>query len=155
MLDVNALSPSQATTDQCGGSGYQVFDGEHIELACFIVQCDSPRQRAPERVKQVDANRTRLVDQLQQRPAVDGIRVNVVLEKRGCKRSWNRREVLHDEIDVVQDSLFDGSPVYSKLCVDCQIARQRTSKAMSEHRRHNLRGSARIIVVQQGREHAS
>jgi hypothetical protein len=45
-------------------------------------------------------------------------------------------------------SLFDGPPVYSKLCVDCQTARQRTSKAMSEHRRQNLRGSARIIVVQ-------
>jgi hypothetical protein len=51
--------------------------------------------------------------------------------------------------------LFDGSPVYPKLRVDCQTARQRTSKAMSEDPRRNLRGSARIIVVQQGREHAS
>jgi len=51
--------------------------------------------------------------------------------------------------------LFDGSLAYAKLCVDCQTARQRTSKAMSEDPRHNLRGSARIIVVQQGREHAS
>jgi hypothetical protein len=65
MLDVDALSPSQATADQCCGSGYQVFDGKHIELACFIVQLDSARQRAPERAKQVDANRARLVDQLQ------------------------------------------------------------------------------------------
>jgi hypothetical protein len=105
-------------------------------------------------VKQVDANRARFVDELHQRPAVDGIRVNVVLEKRRGQRSWNRREVLHDEIDIVQDALFDGSPVYAKLYVDCQPARQRTSKTMSEDRRHNLRGSARIIVVQQGREHA-
>jgi hypothetical protein len=81
--------------------------------------------------------------------------VNVVLEKRRGKRSWDRREVRHNEINIVQDALFDGSPVYAKLCVDCKAARQRTSKAMSEDPRHNLRGSARIIVVQQGREHAS
>jgi hypothetical protein len=41
-----------------------------------------------------------------------------------------------------------------KLCVDCQTAGQRTSKIMTEDRRHNLPGSPRIIVVQQGREHA-
>jgi hypothetical protein len=155
MLDIDALSPSQATADQCGGSGYQVFDGDHIELACLIVQLDSPRQRAPERVKQVDAKGARLVDQLQQRPAGDSIRVNVVLEKRLGKRSWNRREVLHNEVDVVHGSWFDGSPVYSKLCVDGQTACQRTSKAMSEHCRHNFNGFVRIIMMQQRREHTS
>jgi hypothetical protein len=81
--------------------------------------------------------------------------VNVELEKRRGKRPWDRREGLHNEIDIVQDALFDGSPVYPKLRVDCQTARQRTSKAMSEDPRRNLGGSARIIVVQQGREHAS
>ena len=81
--------------------------------------------------------------------------MNVVLEKRRGKRSWDRREVLHNKIDIVQDALFDRPPVYAKLCVDCQTARQRTSKAMSENRRHNLPGSARIIVVQQTRERAS
>lgn len=81
--------------------------------------------------------------------------MNVVLEKRRGKRFWDRREVPHHEIDIVQDALFDGSPVYSKLCVDCQTARQRTSKAMCEDLRHDLGDSARIIVVQQGREHAS
>ena len=55
----------------------------------------------------------------------------------------------------MQDALFDGSPVYSELCVDCQTARHRTLKAMGEDALHNLRGPARIIVVQQGREHAS
>ena len=155
VLDVDALSPSEATADQCGGSGYQVFDGKHIELPPFIVQLDSARQRAPESVKQIDANRALLVDQLQQCLAVDGSRVYVMWEERRGKRSWNRCEVLHDEVDVVLGSWFDGSPVYSKLSVDGQTARQRTFKAMSEQRRHNLRGSARIIVVQQGREHAS
>ena len=81
--------------------------------------------------------------------------MNVVLEKRRGKRSWDRREIRYNEIDIVQAALFDGSPVYAKLCLDCQTARQRTSKAMSEDRRHNLAGSARIIVVQQSREHAS
>ena len=78
-----------------------------------------------------------------------------MLEKRRGKRSWNRREVFHNEIDIVQDALFDGSPVYSELCVDCQTARHRTLKAMGEDALHNLRGPARIIVVQQVREHAS
>jgi hypothetical protein len=62
MLDVNALSPLQATGDQRGGSGYHIFDGEYFELACVVVQRDRARQRAPERVKQVDANRARFVD---------------------------------------------------------------------------------------------
>ena len=62
MLDINALSSSQATADECSGSRHQVFDGEHIDLACFIVQRDSARQRAPKRVKQVEANRARFVD---------------------------------------------------------------------------------------------
>ena len=81
--------------------------------------------------------------------------MHVVLEKRRGKRFWDRREVLHNEIDVVQDALFDGSPVYAKVCVDCQTARQRTSKAVSQHRGNNLRGSTRVIVVQQGCEHVS
>jgi len=81
--------------------------------------------------------------------------VNVVLEKRTGKRSWNRREALDDEIDIIQVPWLDQSPMYSKLRVDCQTARQRTSKAVSEDRRHNLRGSTHINFVQQGREHAS
>jgi hypothetical protein len=56
-------------------------------------------------------------------------------------------------LDVIQN--LDGSPVYAKLCLDCQTARQRAAKAMSEDRRQNLPGWARIIVVQQSREHAS
>ena len=78
--------------------------------------------------------------------------VNVMLKKRRGKRSGITSP--QHEIDIVQDALFDGPPVYAKLCVDCQTARQRTSKAMSEDSCHNLPGSARIIVVQQSREHA-
>ena len=79
----------------------------------------------------------------------------MVLEKRRGERSWDGREVLHNQIDIVQAALSDGSPVYPKLCVDGETARQRTSKTMSDDPRHDFRGSARIIVVQQGREHAS
>jgi len=31
-------------------------------------------------------------------------------------------------MDIVQDTLFDGPPVYAKLCVDCQTARQRNRR---------------------------
>jgi hypothetical protein len=78
-----------------------------------------------------------------------------MLEKRRGKRSWDGREVLHNQIDIVQAALSDGPPVYPKLCVDCETARQRTLKTMSDDPRHNFRGSARIILVQQGCEHAS
>jgi hypothetical protein len=40
-------------------------------------------------MKEVDRDRTRFVDQLPQHPAVDGIRVNAVLEKRSSERSWD------------------------------------------------------------------
>ena len=155
MLEVNALCPSQAAADECGGSGYQVFDGEHVERARFSVQRGSPRQRAPQRAKQVDADRTRFVDQLQQGPAVDGIGVNVVLEKRPSERFWDRREVLDDEIDVVQVPWLDWPPMCAKLRVDCQTTRQRASKAMSEDCCNNLRDSTGIILMQKGREHGS
>ena len=122
MLAVNALAPSQGAADECGGSGDQVFDRDQVERARFSVQRGSPRQRAPERAKQVDADRARFVDQLQQRPAVDGPLVDVVLEKRPSERSRDRGEVLDDEIDVVQVPWLDLPLMCAKLRVDRQTA---------------------------------
>jgi hypothetical protein len=81
--------------------------------------------------------------------------VNVVLEKRPSERSWDRREVLDDEIDVVQVPWLDWSPMGAKLRVDCQTASRRASKAMSEDCCDNVRSSTGIILVQKGREHGS
>jgi hypothetical protein len=65
----------------------------------------------------------------------------------------NRREILNDEIDVVHGSARARSSVFSKLCVDCQAAGQRTANAVSKHGLNDLRGSTRIFVIQHGREH--
>jgi hypothetical protein len=45
--------------------------------------------------------------------------------------------------------------VGAELSRDRQPARQRASKAMGQHCTQSLSRSARILLVQQGREHAS
>ena len=52
-------------------------------------QSGSPRKTAAECAEQVDADCTRLVDQLQQRSAISGIRMNVMLEECAGKRLRN------------------------------------------------------------------
>ena len=52
-------------------------------------QFGSPRKTGAECAEQIDPDCTRLVDQLQQRPAIIGIRMNVVLEECAGKRLGN------------------------------------------------------------------
>jgi hypothetical protein len=42
--------------------------------------------------------------------------------------------------------------VFSKPCVDCEAASQRTTDAVSKYGFSDLRGSMRIVVVQHARE---
>ena len=79
--------------------------------------------------------------------------MNVMLEECAGKRLRNRREILNDEIDVVQGAALARSSVRSKPCVDCQTTGQRTSNAVSKDGFNDLRGSTRIVVVQHAREH--
>jgi hypothetical protein len=62
---------------------------------------------------------------------------------------------MHDQVDVVQVPPFDRTTVGAELSIDRKPARQSASKAMGQDRSNGFRRSARIVFVQQGREHAS
>jgi hypothetical protein len=65
MLDIDGTASSKVPADESGGSGDHVLDREHVDHTRLIVQRTSPQQRVAECAEQVDADRTRFVDQLQ------------------------------------------------------------------------------------------
>jgi hypothetical protein len=71
MLDINALAPPWASVHQCGCSGHEVFDRDHVELARFSIHPHGSRQCAPKGAKQVNSNGMRSVDQLQQQHPIN------------------------------------------------------------------------------------
>jgi hypothetical protein len=81
VLGIYGQAPYQAPADEGGSPGNQVFDGQQTEGAPSRVQRTRTRDSTSEFAEQVDADRTRLIDQLQERPAVGGVGVNVMLEK--------------------------------------------------------------------------
>ena len=79
-----------------------------------------------------------------------------MVQKKGRRdRFGNRAESMYDEVDVVQAPSFDRTTVRTELSSDRQPARQSASKAMGQDCSHGFSRSARIVLVQQGREHAS
>lgn len=62
---------------------------------------------------------------------------------------------MHDQVDVVQALSLDGTPVGAELSSDRQTARQSASKVMGQDCSNSFGRSARIVLVQQGRKHAS
>ena len=66
-----------------------------------------------------------------------------------------RREHIYDQVDVVHVPAFDRTTVGAEVSSDRQPARQGASKAMGQNCSHRFRRSARIVLVQQGREHAA
>ena len=67
------------TADECGGSGDQVFDREHINLARLAVQAVRPREGCAEGREQVHADAMLFIDQLQQRFSPGRIWMDMVL----------------------------------------------------------------------------
>jgi hypothetical protein len=70
VLDIDRLAPPEAAADERRGLPTRSSTGE------------------------VDADRSRLVDQLQQRPATTRIRMNVMLQECAGKRPRDGREIL-------------------------------------------------------------
>jgi hypothetical protein len=154
VLGVDCLAPPKGAAHERRRPGHQVFDGQYAERTGLVVQCRRARERFPERPKEVHSNRGRFVNQLQQGLAFSRIRVDMVQEKGRRDRLGNRSEPVYDQIDVVQVLPFDRTTMRAELRSDRQPARQRASKAMGQDCSHRSSRSTRIVLVQQGREHA-
>jgi hypothetical protein len=126
-----------------------------VERTGLVVQRRRARESIPERPKEVHSNCGRFVNQLQEGLAFNRIRVDMVQEKGPRDRLGNRPESIYDQVDVVQVPPFDRTTVGAELSSDRQPARQRASKAMGQDCSHSFSRSARVVLVQQGREHAS
>jgi hypothetical protein len=126
-----------------------------VERTGLVVQRRRARASIPERPKQVHSNCGRFVNQLQEGFPFNRIRVDMVQEKGRRDRLGDRPESIYDQVDVVQVRPFDRTIVGAELSSDRQAAGQSASKAMGQDCSHSFSGSARVVVKQQGREHAS
>ncbi len=64
VLAIDCLAQPEAAAYECRRPGYQILDREHSEITGLVGQCGSPRKTVAKCAEQVDADCTRLVDQL-------------------------------------------------------------------------------------------
>ena len=81
MLGVDASALTEMAADQRRRSRHKVFDGHDIERSGVATERGCPRQRVPKGAKHIDTNGVRLVNELHQNLAVDGIGMDVMEEE--------------------------------------------------------------------------